>query len=103
MADAVKTADELKKAMIDLRFDRKDKIEVLRWILASPMGRKFIWWRLSESQIFSSTIGPHHEMCFREGKRTLGLQLLDLIQGDEPCRKLFNQMQDERIRKEQEK
>ncbi len=100
---AVSTPEDLKQAQIKRRFDRKDKIEVLQWIMNSPMGRSFIWWRLEEAQIFSSTMGPHHEMCHREGKRFMGLQLFELIQSDAGCRELFREAQRENTRKEQEK
>jgi hypothetical protein len=95
---AVTNASELREAQINRNFSRKDKIATLRWIMDSPLGRDFIWWRLSEAKIFSSTIGPHHEMCHREGKKSMGLQLLELIQSDKVCREKFNNMQDENAR-----
>jgi len=84
------TPEELKHQQIDRRFTVKDRIEVLRWIMDSAMGRQFIWWLLSEAKIFSSTLGEHHEMAFTEGKRSMGLRVFGLIQSDQRCEDLFS-------------
>lgn len=102
MDKAVTNEQDLKQAQIKKRFGRKDKIETLRWIMSCPMGRSFIWWRLEEARIFSSTMGPDREMCHSEGKRFMGLQLFELIQGDEDCREKFREAQRENTRKVQE-
>lgn len=101
MDKAVRTEEELKNAQIKRRFNYKDKINTLRWIMGSPLGRSFIWWRLEEAGIFSSTISEHHVMCALEGKRALGLQLFELIQSDEECWERFREAQKENTRKEQ--
>lgn len=101
MHNAVNSPEDLKQAQIKRRFNRKDKVAAIRWIMGSPIGRSFIWWRLEEARIFSSTISEHHVMCALEGKRAMGLQLFELIQGDEECRELFREAQKENTRKEQ--
>lgn len=82
-------AEELKQKQIDKRFTVKDRIEVLRWIMDSPMGRQFIWWLLAEAKIFSSTLSEHHVMAFDTGLKQMGLKIFNLIQSDERCWDLF--------------
>lgn len=80
---------ELKQRQIDQRFSVKDRIEVLRWIMENPLGRKFIWWLLAEAKIFSSTLNDHHVMAFDTGLKQMGLKIFNLIQADEGCWELF--------------
>lgn len=101
MDKAVSNDEDLKQAQIKRRFTLKDKIETLKWIMSSPLGRSFIWWLLEEARIFSSTIGAHHEMCHLEGKRYMGLKLFEIIQGDEACWDKFREAQRENTRKVQ--
>lgn len=101
MAKAITNEKDLKQAQIKRRFNLQDKVVTLRWIMGSPLGRSFVWWLLEEAQIFNSTIGPHHEMCALEGKRSIGLKLFHIIQGDEETWGRFREAQKENTRKEQ--
>jgi len=94
---AITNEEDLRQAEIDNNFTAKDRVEVLCWVLANKLGRKFIWWLLSEGKIFSSSLGQHHEMAFNEGKKYMALQVFQLIQADSRNRELFALMQDENI------
>lgn len=90
-----KTEAQLRQEQIDRNFSIKDRIAVLKWIMENPMGRQFIWWLLSHTKIFSSTLHEHHVMAFNEGKRFVGLKVFELIQSDEECETLFIQAKKE--------
>lgn len=77
---------------------RKDRVAVLGLLMEGPVGREWVWNLLSDCMIFVSTIGAHHEMCAREGKRTIGLKVYKDIQSDAGLRKKYELMQNEYIR-----
>lgn len=83
----------------EVRLARKDRVAVLKHVMAGPVGREWIWHLLSECGIFTSFVDEHHVMAFKEGKRTIGLKVYEDIQSDDECRQLFNTAQNEYIRR----
>lgn len=102
MPKAVQTPAELRDAQGSARFSERDAIDVNRWIMESPQGRKYMWELLADCGIFRSTIGEHHVMAFHEGKRVIGLKQLRRLQADPQMRKLFATMQNENTNTENE-
>lgn len=82
---------------------RKDRIAVLAMLMGGPVGREWVWDLLAECQVFVSSIGDHHEMCAREGRRTIGLKIYKDIQSDVGLRKQYELMQTEYLRNKESK
>lgn len=64
-----------KKADANARALRKR--EALRRLLSDPAGREWVWDLLADCYIFGTTYTGNAETYFREGKRNVGLQVLD--------------------------
>lgn len=61
--------------------DRSD----LKKVLEMPEGRRFLWKLMSGSRVFSSIFTNNAlEMSFREGRRTIGLEILQQITNASP-------------------
>lgn len=62
------------------RFESENEASIVGWIMSSKRGRKFMWWLLSETQLWHSSFSPDAmQMAFAEGNRNVGLKLLDKI------------------------
>lgn len=102
-----RSEEEVKKKTSELVHNRE--LSDLRHILLSAEGRRFIWKLMSASGIFLCSYkgGDRDETAFYEGRRSVGLQVLnDLLEANP---KVFSQMQEEyqsdlarRKRKEEE-
>ncbi len=55
----------------------EEKMRDVREVLSKPSGRRLFWGYLSECGIFKSSFTGNNTTFFNEGKREIGLQLLN--------------------------
>lgn len=84
------------------KMTQQDRVAVLAIIMEGPVGREWMWDLLADCQIFNSTIGPHHEMCAREGKRAVGLRYYKDIQSADKLKVFYGLMQKEATQRQEE-
>lgn len=73
--------DEIRKRkkLTDDESIREDA-ELVRWLMSSTKGRRFLWKRLERAGVFNISFNTNAmTMAFAEGNRNQGLMLLDLI------------------------
>ncbi len=78
------------------RANRKQEriLSDIRFILVSKEGRRFIWKFLSDAGVFRRSYnGDSNGTLFNEGRRSIGLDLLNLLLEAKP--ESFSQMQQE--------
>ena len=63
-----------------LKRDRITNETVIKSLMSHREGRRWIWLQLSKCGVYLASFDPsaggHSRMCFSEGKRSLGLELL---------------------------
>lgn len=64
-----------------------------KWQMSSKQGRRVVWRLLGEAGVFRSSFTGNSETFFREGKRAMGLHMLEEIQTH--CAEAFGLMQQE--------
>lgn len=69
------------------------KLNDMRKIVSTAEGRRFIWDLLSEARIFHSSYTGNSDTYFNEGKRNIGLGVLESLMRAKPD--AFTQMQNE--------
>jgi hypothetical protein len=80
--------DKVTETQGDREKARRERQESdVRWFLSKPEGRRIIWWVLSICGCFKNTT------IFQEGRRSVGLEILNLILRAKPS--AFNEMQQE--------
>lgn len=70
---------ELKKKEKQEEYLAKQEIDDIKHVLGSPGGRRFIWKYLSFAGVFQTSFTGNSQTFFNEGKRTVGLKLIDDI------------------------
>ena len=82
MASAVNER-QIARAKDEARTDALTDREVVSNLMAHPRGRRWIWNLLSGcmvfNQLFDAGPGGNAKMCFREGRRSIGLEMLDKV------------------------
>jgi hypothetical protein len=70
----------------------KQRESDLRSILQTPEGKRFMWYLLSDTNIFGMTFVPDdpYQTAFNEGRRNVGTMLLALI--NEQCPEEYLEM-----------
>jgi hypothetical protein len=64
---------------------REQQVEDLKFVMGDHRGRRFVWRMLVEAGVYRSTFSESHAaMAFQEGKRNLGLLLVDDIVSECP-------------------
>jgi hypothetical protein len=91
------TEREAKHAEIQKRRKLKRDREMgdLRTILGMPEGRRLLWRVLSQAQVFTASYTGDQHTFFNEGKRNIGIWLLEDILHSKP--EAFHQMQREAV------
>ena len=57
----------------------------LRWMMADVRGRRVLWWLFEFSGLYRQSFGPDPcATAFAEGRRSVGLALLDEVHGAVP-------------------
>lgn len=75
------------------RRDDRDK-ENIREVCSTPKGKRFLWDLMSDCHVFHSSFGASNDHTnFNEGKRDIGLGILNLILN--ACPQRFQEMQRE--------
>jgi hypothetical protein len=77
-------ASQVNSASGKERRGRDKDLEDLRAILALESGRRFIWRYLGECGVFRSSWEPSAKIHFNEGRRDIGLRLLDDVMNANP-------------------
>ncbi len=54
--------------------------EDIRWLMASPKGRRCVWRLLESCGLFRLSYTGDHDTYFREGQRNVGLRVLSRLQ-----------------------
>jgi hypothetical protein len=88
--------DTSKQEKVQKREERKRERDLsdIRLILKSPEGRRFYWRLMSEAGVFHrSFAGDVNTTLFNEGRRSLGIDLLNDLMDAKPT--AFNEMQQE--------
>lgn len=79
MTDAT-SKPQIARAKDRAKADRRANDHIIRTLMGLADGRRWVWIRLGEANIWSSTIrlgeGGYAATAFEEGKRSLGLALL---------------------------
>lgn len=82
----MKTCEEQKRQVIERnRQRREEEINDLRAVLSSASGRRFVWRLLERSGVFRSSFNAVSDSytAFNEGRRNLGLRVLnDILEAD---------------------
>lgn len=83
MAENVADPRKVDRKRERAREDKQTREQVLRTLMADPRGRRYIWLQLQECCVFHQVLvlGPsgYAGTAFNEGKRMLGLKLLNDI------------------------
>ena len=74
---------------------RSNQANDWKWQMSTKQGRRVVWRLLGEAGVFRSSFTGNSETFFREGKRALGLHMLEQIQTH--CADTFGLMQQEAI------
>lgn len=75
MSDQALTKDERASKLAAIR-----EAQEVKHLMYSPSGRRFVWRLLSSYGIFSTTFNEKPSiMAFHEGRRSAGLELMDLV------------------------
>ncbi len=86
--------DELKKDLQELERKRRERdLNDVRKVLLSPEGRRLIWRLMSYARIFKPSYTGNSETFFNEGRRDVGLLILEEVMAAKPDS--FTQMQKE--------
>lgn len=72
---------------------RRQQLEDLRGVMSTSEGRRFMWRLLGETNLFALSYTGNAETYFREGRRSVGLNLFKDLH--EACHKLYQQMEQE--------
>lgn len=56
----------------------------IRFVLESEKGRRVMWWLLAECGVFRTSMTGNSMTYFNEGKRDIGLRLMDRIMSLRP-------------------
>ena len=51
----------------------------MKWLMAHKPGRRIVWRLLGEAGVYRTSFTGNSETFFREGKRSLGLFVLDEV------------------------
>jgi len=65
----------------------------VKWLMSSPRGRRIVWRLLSMAGVFRSSFTGNSETFFREGRRDIGLRVLEWVSAHAPDR--YQEMQQE--------
>ncbi len=71
-----------KKTEQELEYERL--VESMRHLLQDKHGRRVLWNILSECSIYSDTFTGNSTTFFMEGKRSIGLSIISLIEETDP-------------------
>lgn len=80
----VSKLDHIKKAEGREKRKRDTELDDIKWVLSTPMGRRFIWRYLGECGIFRSSFVGQFQTFFHEGERNIGLKLLADVNDSQP-------------------
>lgn len=75
---------EVRAAEQKEKFTLEKEQNDLRFILSSEQGRRFVWKQLSLCGVFKTSFTGNSETFFLEGRRDIGLRLLDDIMSVDP-------------------
>ena len=90
------TDDEVQQPRRDAqKLARQVEANDWKWQMSTKQGRRVVWRLLGEAGVFRSSFTGNSETFFREGKRALGLHMLEQIQTH--CAETFGLMQQEAI------
>ena len=85
---------DTKKKIEEVRARAKEReVEDFKKVLSNPEGRRFIWKIMSEAGVFRTSFTGNSETFFNEGKRSMGLMVLEEVMKADPGK--FTQMQNE--------
>lgn len=69
-----------KEAKERSRFERQVELDDLKWLMSSKRGRRIVWRLLSATGVYrQSYTGNGSDTFFREGARSIGLQLVEKL------------------------
>lgn len=104
MTNAASTR-QTKRARDQAANDRQTEIDVIRTLMSLPTGRRWVWLRLSQAEVFVEALDldPYH-MAYAKGRRSEGLRLLQLINRFTPdmCIRMVNENTTNPIPEEEE-
>lgn len=69
--------DQVKLAGDREKLGRDRDLEDLRFVLSSRQGRRFYWRYMAVCGVFTQSFTGNSETFFKEGKRAIGLRLLE--------------------------
>lgn len=78
-------------------FVRKKLLADFREVIALPAGRRVLWWILSLSSVFGNCFTGNSVTYFNEGKREVGLRILNMI--DDADENAFHELRREEYRR----
>jgi hypothetical protein len=76
-----------------LNFERKQVAADIKRLMGADFGRRILWRLLSDTGVFKSTFRLNNEMAFLEGRRSVGLEFLALV--NETCPENYIKMLEE--------
>ena len=63
---------------------RKQLYRDIREVLSTPAGKRIAFWLIGLCKVFSSTFRRNSEAAYLEGRRSVGLELLQVIKSADP-------------------
>lgn len=89
----------VKKRQKKAKLEAERSLEEMRQLLAIPGNRAFLWRLLIECGVYRTNSEPDHgPMAFREGRRSIGLWLLNELLAADP--NSYGRMRDEATERE---
>lgn len=79
-----------------IRFERQVELDDLKWLMGSKRGRRIVWRLLSATGVYrQSYTGNGSDTFFREGARSIGLQLVEKLHAIDGGADLYALMRNE--------
>lgn len=76
--------NQVREANLKVKYGREKELEDIKYILASPQGRRFVWRYLEITGLFKTSFTGSSETFFLEGGRNIGLKILADVNEADP-------------------
>lgn len=70
--------------MVDIVREIDKALKDLKAVTGTKEGRAFVWWLISICGVYNSVFSEYGNMCRAEGKREIGLILIDKLNQIDP-------------------
>ncbi len=75
---------QVKQAEVKQKLGIDQDLEDFKWVLSTPQGRRVVHRYIAYCGVFKQSFTGNSETFFNEGKRVVGLKLLDDLNASDP-------------------